>query len=197
MTGTEMEEIFVKATSNIVPNRAIEEVMQRNLEAVPLPEIDEVEMAFLKGFYDTVTAKGGSLKKALKHLKPEQAMELEQHIGEPYYGTFILPMSDNEEASPGSSDVGDVSWVTPTAEITTATWAAETPGHSWQIVAQGKSSVAHKAQLFAAKVMAGTVIDLLNEPETIEKAKKELDYRRGHKQFESPIPKGVRPSTLK
>jgi aminobenzoyl-glutamate utilization protein B len=124
-------------------------------------------------------------------------MELEKHLGEPYYGTFILPLSDYEEASPGSSDVGDVSWVTPTAQINTATWAAETPGHSWQIVAQGKGSIAHKAQLFAAKVMAGAVIDLLNEPETIEKAKKELDYRRGHKSFTSPIPKGVRPSTLK
>lgn len=197
MTGTTMEEIFVKATSNIVPNRAIEEVLQRNLEAVPLPEFDEAEMAFAKGFFDTVTTKGGSLQKALKHMKPEQAIELEKHLGEPYYGTFILPLSDYEEASPGSSDVGDVSWVTPTAQINTATWAAETPGHSWQIVAQGKGSIAHKAQLFAAKVMAGAVIDLLNEPETIEKAKKELDYRRGHKSFTSPIPKGVRPSTLK
>ena len=197
MTGTEMEEIFVKATSNIVPNIAIEEVLQKNLEEIPLPEFTEEDLDFAASFADTVSPKGGSLKKALKYVKPEQAMKLEKHIGEPYYGTFVLPMSSNEEASPGSSDVGDVSMVTPTAQINTATWAAETPGHSWQIVAQGKGDIAHKAQLFAAKVMAGAVIDLLNQPEVIEKAKEELDYRRGHQPFVSPIPKGVRPSTLK
>ena len=44
----------------------------------------------------------------------------------------------------GSTDVGDVSWVCPTAQINAVTEAAGTPGHSWQQVSQGKSSIAHK-----------------------------------------------------
>ncbi len=197
MTQTEVEEIFVKATSNIVPNRVIEEILQKNLEAIPLPEITETDLEFARAVNATIKMKSGSLQTALKKLKPLQAKEFEKYAGEPYYGTFVLPLSDNEEVSYGSSDVGDVSWVTPTAQINTATWAADTPGHSWQIVAQGKGSIAHKSELFAAKVMAGAVIDLLNSPESVALAKEELDIRKEHKPFVSPIPKGVRPSQLK
>ena len=39
----------------------------------------------------------------------------------------------------GSTDVGDVSWVVPTVQARGATYAIGTPGHSWQITAQGKS----------------------------------------------------------
>ncbi len=197
MTSTTFEEIFVKATSNIVPNRAIEEVIQKNLEAVELPVLSEEGKAFVEAVYDTVQARGGSLEKVLKRMKPAEAEEYRKYLGRKYYGDFVLPLSDYEGASPGSSDVGDVSWVTPTAQFNTACWAADTPGHSWQIVTQGKGEAAHKAELYAAKVMAGTVIDLLGSPETIEKAKKELDMRKEHKPFVSPIPAGVRPSQLK
>ena len=96
----------------------------------------------------------------------------------------------------GSTDVGDVSWVCPTAQIGTVTEAAGTPGHSWQEVAQGKASVAHKGMLYAGKVMAGAAIDLLEDPDKIEEAKKELKKRLGGGSYVPPIPKGVRPMAI-
>jgi aminobenzoyl-glutamate utilization protein B len=81
--------------------------------------------------------------------------------------------------------------VVPTAEINTATWAFGTGAHTWQATAQGKSGVAHKAMLFAGKVLAGAAIDLMNDPEKLEKAKKEHLELTGNKPFVSPIPKDV------
>ena len=56
-------------------------------------------------------------------------------------------------------------------KINAVTLAADTPGHSWQIVSQGKSSIAHKGMLYAGKVMAATVIDLMKDPELLAAAK--------------------------
>ena len=71
-----------------------------------------------------------------------------------------------------------------------------TPAHSWQAVSVGKSSMAHKFMLYAAKTIAGTAIDMIENPEQIAKAKKELDTRLGHKPFVSPIPKDVKPAAI-
>ena len=64
----------------------------------------------------------------------------------------------------------------PTVQMRGATYAIGTPGHSWQLAAQGKAPAAHKGMVHAAKVMAGTAIDLLRDPDLIEAAK--ADYPR-------------------
>jgi aminobenzoyl-glutamate utilization protein B len=79
----------------------------------------------------------------------------------------------------GSTDVGDVSWVTPTAGMRAATWVPGTPAHSWQAVAAGGTSIGHKGMLIAAKTLTLTAIDIYKDPSLTEKAKKELDERRG------------------
>lgn len=80
---------------------------------------------------------------------------------------------------PGSTDVGDVSWVVPTVGLGTATWVPGTAAHSWQAVAAGGMSIGHKGMVLAAKTMALTAIDLFSNPATIEEAWKELKRRRG------------------
>ena len=112
------------------------------------------------------------------------------------YANFIVPRVYGEGALPGSSDVGDVSWVCPTAQIAIATWPASVPTHSWQAVAVGKSSAAHKNMLYAGKVLAGTAIDMIENPELIEKAKAEHVSRVGSEPFVSPIPKDVKPQAI-
>lgn len=196
MTGTKMEKIFVKATSDIVPNTVLNKVLQTNMENAPLPEFSDEDIAEAKAIYDAIPMKGGKLEKYLDKLGAGREA-YEKYIGEPYYGSFVLPLLQDESHSAGSSDVGDVSWVTPTAQFTAATEAADTPGHSWQLTAQGKTGYAHKMELFAAKVLTGAAVDLLNDPEKIEEAKMELDRRRGKDGYICPIPKGVRPAGLK
>ncbi len=77
--------------------------------------------------------------------------------------------------SPGSTDVGDVSWLTPTAQFNTATWPSKIPGHSWQVVAVGKSGIAHKGLKYAAKALAGAAADLMEKPELLKAAREEFD----------------------
>ncbi|WP_246476228.1 hypothetical protein [Roseibium litorale] len=87
----------------------------------------------------------------------------------------------------GSTDVGDVSWIVPTVECATATWAAGTPSHSWQVVAQGCSPAAHRAMLRAAVTMAGTALELIAHPALLEKALEEHRQRRDGRPYISLI----------
>lgn len=81
--------------------------------------------------------------------------------------------------SMGSTDVGDVSWLVPTVGFTTATWVPGTPAHSWQAVAAGGTSGAHKGMMLAARLLAQTGTDLFTNPDLISAAQQELETRRG------------------
>ena len=87
---------------------------------------------------------------------------------------FVVPYYPTNPYSPGSTDVGDVSWLTPTAQFNTATWPSKVPGHSWQVVATGKTGIAHKGLLYAAKVLAGAAADLMEKPEILKSAREEF-----------------------
>ena len=69
----------------------------------------------------------------------------------------------------GSTDVGDVSWVVPTVQTNVCCYAAGTALHSWQAVAQGRQVLPIRGMLTAAKVMACTGADLLENPELIKR----------------------------
>ena len=79
----------------------------------------------------------------------------------------------------GSTDVGDVSWVVPTVQLSAATWVPGTAAHSWQAVAAGGMSIGAKGMMVAAKTMALTGADLFSSPATLEVAKAELTRKRG------------------
>ena len=91
----------------------------------------------------------------------------------------------------GSTDVGDVSWVVPTVQARVATHAIGTPGHSWQITAQGKSGQAKKGMVNAAKVMAGVAVDALGDPALIARAKADLKARTDVTPYDCPLPADV------
>ncbi|MEH6664052.1 MAG: amidohydrolase [Brevundimonas sp.] len=99
-------------------------------------------------------------------------------------GRDVLPASEIRPyaiggGGGGSTDVADVSWVTPTAGMGAATWVPGTPAHSWQAVAAGGMSIGSKGAEVAAKTIALAGARLLREPQLIETAKAELDERRG------------------
>lgn len=199
MTGTRMEMQFVKACSNLVDNTTMEEVMQKNLETVPFEPYTEDELAFAKQMFDTYGGSKLSLQAVLtryeKSHKPMVEEVLAPHMND-IICTAIVPLMDTETPMAGSTDVGDVSWVCPTVQANICTEAFGTPGHSWQMVAQGKSTIAHKGMIFAGKVMAATAIDMYENPELIEKAKEELAKRVGPEGYIAPIPQGIRPMAI-
>lgn len=87
----------------------------------------------------------------------------------------------------GSTDVGTVSWVVPTVQCKVACYAAGTPGHSWQLVAQGKSGAAHKGLVHAAKAMAGLAFRLLAEPSQLDRAKADHEDFASRETFRNPV----------
>ena len=88
---------------------------------------------------------------------------------------FVVPYNPSDYFAQGSTDVGDVSWLTPTAQFNTVTWPSGSPGHSWQNVSMGKTSMAHKGMLMAAKVLAGAAADLMENPVLLAQVRDEFE----------------------
>ncbi len=194
MTHTTMEYEFIKACSNVINNVVLERAMYENLKKIPMPEYTEKELELGAIYSSTGPGKDNLIQKFGAN-DPEIENYIKEHLGGPY-NDFVIPYAPSGLPMGGSTDVGDVSWVCPTAQINTATWAANTPGHSWQIVSQGKSDAAHKATLYAGEVMAATVIDMLNDPDMLAAAKKEHADRVGPDGYICPIPAGVKPQPI-
>ena len=136
-----------------------------------------------------------SLEKNAKNLKKAERAQVMEHKGESMY-RFVMPFDEAGVMSFGSTDVGDASWNCPTAQAYVATWAAGTPGHSWQIVSQGKSGLAHKGLIYAAKAMAGTAVDLYEDVSLIAAAKEEMEETLDGDTYLCPIPDGCRPRAI-
>lgn len=86
------------------------------------------------------------------------------------------------------------SWNVPTAQIGTACWVLGTPAHTWQVVTIGSTSIAHKGMLQASKVLAGTALEVMKNPELLEACKLELKDRLGNDVYQCPIPADVMPT---
>jgi aminobenzoyl-glutamate utilization protein B len=186
MTETKVEIVFDKACSNLVPNHTLEKIAYKNFTALGVPEYDDREKALAESIRATLSegAKDGVRDSTIKD-KPlsDRLCPLE---------VPFLPKSMG-----GSTDVGDVSWITPTVQCSTACWAVGTPGHTWQVVTMGTTSIAHKAMLHAGKVMAATAVEALENPHIIAEAEAELrEYLNGGA-YVCPIPPSVRPSAVK
>lgn len=121
---------------------------------------------------------------------------MEQRLAEDFHGQ---PLPYEPKLVPpvegGSTDVGDVSWQCPTAQIHTATWAPSSGGHTWQIVAQGKSTVAHKYMCYCGKVLGQTAIRLLQQPQTLAQARAAWEKELTGRSY-LPIPPEVKPRAI-
>jgi len=105
----------------------------------------------------------------------------------------VLPPNKAEVILPGSTDVGDVSWVAPTGQIFTTCWTLGSPGHSWQIVAQGKMGIGQRGMLYAGKVMALSAIEFMQNDKLREQAVNEFKEKRAAATYVSPLPPGTKP----
>lgn len=175
MTETEVSWTQVDGTSSTLSNQVLEGVLQENLTQAPLPVYSQEDWAFAKALKQTCPQ--GELPGTLG----PQAGEKKAFVaaitdsGSRALNDFVMPYVPSNNFERGSTDVGDVSWLTPTAQIQALTWVSGCPGHSWQTVSMGKSDIAHKGLLYAAKVLAGAAADLMENPELLVKARAEFD----------------------
>ncbi|SMC95158.1 amidohydrolase [Rhizobium sp. RU36D] len=185
MTETKVEMIFDRATSNILPNRALEEAMHQTFTAIGAPKFDAADFDFA----DRLRAAS---------LTDDDIRASSEAFGGPadYPKSLhddILPLVERPGLLFGSTDVGDVSWIVPTAQCLTATAAIGTPFHTWQAVTQGKLPAAHKAMITAAKVMASSGARVIADADLRQRAKQELLERRNGAPYRSPLPEGSQP----
>ena len=192
MCGVEVEIQLEKACSNILVNHTLEEVLYENMKAVGLPEYTEEEYAFASAIQDTMPGRQ-KLADRFERIMGEKGRVLGEQYDKKSIYSFILPYRPSEKPLSGSSDVGDVSWVCPTSQIVAATCAGGTPEHTWQMVSQGKSSIAHKGLLYAGKVLAAAAIDLLDDPELVKKAAEEFQRKTGPDGYQPLLPKDAKP----
>jgi len=194
MTGTQMEMEFVKGCSNILPNTTMEELLVSAMHDIGVPQYDEDELALARSLHDALESPEKTLAKISRLCSAKQRAELLSHQGEPIYA-FVAPHTPTD--SPlitVSTDAGDASWCAPTSQISVAAWAADTPAHTWQVVSIGKSSIAHKAMLFAAKVIGVAGAQLMDDPALLAQAKEEFAARTKDTPYICPIPKDVKPA---
>jgi len=197
MTETTYERIFVDGTAELLPNTTLEKVLYENLLEVKLPEYTQEEWEYAKAL--KATFPGVAPVPGLgARMRPEieaQVRELSEN-GQRPINDFVLPFFTSNDFQPGSTDVGDVSWLVPTSQITAACWPSGNPGHSWQNVACGATTVGDKGLIYAAKVLAGAAIDLFEDDEKIQAAKAEFADRTKYGGYVCPIPEDAVPYVI-
>ena len=156
-TGTSMDYEVIHGLYNVMPNEALSKIMHKNLSLVGGIEYTTEESEFAKRIQTTLIGDKPPLESSNK----------------------VNAFQVINRGRGGSTDVGDVSWVVPTAGLRTATWVPGTSAHSWQAVAAGGTSIGVKGMMVAAKTLALTGIDLFENPANIQSGKLELETRRG------------------
>ena len=158
-TETKLEERYLGGTMELLPNNRLADVALANLR----------EFNHLK--YDNP--------------QREFAQRIQQTLTKPLPLDIISEVFDTSgEVGKGSTDVGDVSWVIPTAGFTTACFVPGTTSHSWQAVAASGMSIGKQGMQLAAQTMAASVWDLMTQPEILVEAKQEHARRREGKKYE-------------
>ncbi|MDR3086142.1 MAG: amidohydrolase, partial [Christensenellaceae bacterium] len=197
MTETRLKRRFIDGTANTISNFTLERLLFDNFELVGAPSYTKEEEAFAQSLTATIeNAKNGLPGRGL--IDGSEITEEVRRLscdGTKPLNDFIVPYFQSGKQSMGSTDVGDVSWLTPTAQFVTACFASKSPGHSWQQVACGKSSIAHKGLLAAGKVLAAAAVDLFENPEILKKARAEfaVNAKDG---YTCPIPPDAKPIAI-
>jgi aminobenzoyl-glutamate utilization protein B len=187
MTETTMRFEFLSGCYNVLPSKALSELVILNMREIGAPEYTEEELEFAGKIAETVPRE--QKRDALRKRKVpnwERYMDVD-------LVTDILDPWDEGEVSAGSTDVSDVSWNTPTMEFSTTAFVLGAPGHSWQHVACSGTSIGHKSLLFAAKVIAGSALDLITKQEMLKRAQDEFKDRMKGRKYKCPIPDELQP----
>lgn len=169
-TDTKVEWEITGGVYDLLPNETLAKLVDTNLRTVGGYTYTPEEKAFAEKIQKTFTVTPPPL-------------------------SSTSSVSEVDLLSGGSTDVGDVSWVVPTAGLTTATWVPGTAAHSWQAVAAGGTPIGYKGMMMAAKTLALSIIDVYSNPTLVDTAWKEFRKRTGENfTYEALI--GDRPPAL-
>jgi len=187
MVGTTHRVTFLSGVHNGMENRVLGETAIANMRLVGAPVYTEEEEAFAAEMAKSIPPekkKMGLMSSSL----PDAADLMDVNLNTRIYD----PVGEGTKGG-GSSDVADVAWNTPTIQFRTVYSIVGAPGHSWQNTASNGSTIGQKSTIFAAKVMAGTVIDLLSDEKLLQRAKDEWAKQMKGREYRCPIPADLKP----
>ena len=194
MTGTTVEVEWDSACSEYIINDTLGRIMHSNMSELGHPKYSADEAAYAKKYTETLpeSAKQGVKSTIRKYFAPIDAQRVDEMATKSIQES-VYPYMMSEAAMPGSTDVGDASWIAPTVQLLAACYPSGTTAHSWQWVASGKSSILHKGLIYAGKVMAMTALDVINDPTIAARAKDEQGQRLAGERYACAIPEYVTP----
>jgi aminobenzoyl-glutamate utilization protein B len=172
MTRTQVEIVVDDDSYEVLPNRPIAEVMDRNLRLVGAPKFTDEEKTVARKMQEPLK----------KNIEKGLSEEIEPLPELPTQGLF-------------STDLGNLSWNVPSEIMEVATYPYRAPIHSWQVTACSGMSIGQKGMMVAAKALAGTAIDFFKSPGLLDAAKKDLEGRRKGYAFRLLVPSNRKPPT--
>ena len=164
-TATDFKVTLLTGVHEMLLNRPLQEAMQANLEAVGPPVFPDEFQDFARELQAFLAIEEKGLDTEIKPLKAEP-----------------------EPAEGGSTDVAEVSWITPVVSLNVTTAAAGIPWHSWAASASHGTEGSVRGADMAAKVLALTGVDLLTNPVLLAEAKAFYLEKTGGKPYVSPVP---------
>ncbi len=190
MTDTTLEVELVAACHDLLPNETVGRVMLQHMEELGPPPFDAEDRAFAEELKATLPP--GALEDVLRAY-----CRTREEMGDPLCTAVLDDVGTLARGTvqPVSTDVGDVSHITPTAQVTTCCMPLGVPVHTWQATAASGSEIGFKGMMLAARVLALSALDLLTSPETLRAAREELDRATDGRPYRSPLPEGLQPES--
>jgi aminobenzoyl-glutamate utilization protein B len=171
-SGTELSSVrFIAAVHQSYSNRAAAELLQKNIELVGMPPWTEDENVFAKALQKELKAKEEGLPTKVDSLRGPSPVSI----------------------GGGSTDVGDVTLVAPTASIRFPGQVPGAIGHHWSSVACNYGSTAWKGLNAGAKAIAASAIDLMTKPEELKKLRAEFEETSKKYPYKSFLPADAKP----
>jgi aminobenzoyl-glutamate utilization protein B len=185
MTETRMEEHFTSACSSVLNNHYLSDLQYQAMQVVGPIAFTEEEQQFAREVNSYYPAE--VVAETLRYLKVGEEHKDEALLAENF------PAMDETNVETGSTDVGDLSWITPLSMLNTTCSSTGAVGHSWGITACGGMSIGHKGMLHAAKIMALAAMDVFSDPQHLQKARAEFERATKDHPYVTPLPENVFP----
>lgn len=171
-TQTETLAVDYFGMYDLLPNTAMANRMQQHLETVGIPSYTDQEITFAK--------------------------EIQKSAGVDPTGMTknIVPLPAQVPTMGGSTDVGDVSWITPTMGTFIPTIPESTGVHTWMATSCHGMSIGVKGAVNGAKVMTATGWDLLTDENFLTDVQAEFKERTEGFTYKSSIPDIIKEPVL-
>ncbi len=191
MSGTTYDVEFLTGCYDLLPNGVISNIMLDKMEELGGIEFSHDEMAFARDLQSSLDQETIEINRR-QVLNNAREGTTAEDIGDVLCEGVIRP-SEEFRIMHGSTEVGDVSQITPTGNLLTCCHPLGSPGHSWQITASSGHDIGFRGMDFAAKAMALTGFELMTNAEALSSAQTEFKDKTGGKQYVSPLPEDAVP----